>query len=286
MIDKSEFKNIKSRRIKNNIFKAGIILISSIVIIPLLFIIGFILIQGISVINWDFFFTSKKLLSYGGGGIAHSLIGTIILILIAVIISVPIGIASGIYLSENRKSKFSHCIRIIVELFQGVPSIIMGLVGYICLVLPMGKPSALAGGITLGLMMFPVVIKSSEETLKLIPNSLKEASIALGVPYYKTILKIILPSGMSGIVTGILLGVARIAGETAPLLFTIFGNQSISTNIFKPIDALPLLIYNYATGPYNELHTIAWGASFVLIMFVLVLNLSTRLVLKKWKVEF
>ncbi len=273
--------DIQLRLAKNSIFKVSIIVIGSLIIIPLVAILVFITYQGISVIDWEFLTTPKRLLSEGGGGIAHSLVGTLILIIIAVIASVPIGIASGIYLSEHPKGKFSSVLRTTVELFQGVPSIIIGLVGYLWLVITMGKPTALAGGLTLALMMFPLVIRSTEETLKLVPHTLKEASLALGVPYYKTLLKIVLPTGLSGIVTGILLGIGRIAGETAPLLFTVFGNQVISLNLKKPIDALPLLIYNYATGPSAELHSIAWGASFVLVVFVLLLNLITRIAISR-----
>lgn len=273
--------DVQLRLAKNSIFKISTIVIASLIIIPLVAILAFITYQGISVIDWEFLTTPKELISEGGGGIAHSLIGTLILIIIAVIASVPIGIASGIYLADNPKGKFSSLVRTTVELFQGVPSIIIGLVGYLWLVITMGKPTALAGGLTLALMMFPLVIRSTEETLKLVPHSLKEASLALGVPYYKTILKVVLPTGLSGIVTGILLGIGRIAGETAPLLFTVFGNQMISFNIKKPIDALPLLIYNYATGPSPELHSIAWGASFVLVVFVLLLNLITRFAISR-----
>lgn len=273
--------NIKRRQISNGIFKGLIITIASLIIVPLVAILAFIVIQGISVINWEFLVTPKQLISKGGGGIAHSLLGTVILIIIALVASVPIGILAGIYLSETRKGKIAYMVRMTVELFQGVPSVIIGLVGYLWIVVPMGNKSALAGGITLALMMFPLIIRSTEETMKLVPHSLKEASLALGVPYYKTILKILIPTGMSGIVTGVLLGIGRIAGETAPLLFTIMGNSYINANIFKPIDALPLLIYNYATGPSDELHAIAWGASFILIMFILILNISARVFFRK-----
>ena len=150
----------------------------------------------------------------------------------------------------------------------------------------MERFSALSGAIALAIMMLPIVIKSTEETLKLVPYSLKEASLALGVPYYRTFIKIIIPAGMSGIVTGILLSIARVAGETAPLLFTAFGNPFMNINILKPVNSLPLLIFNYATSPYPEWYKIAWGAAFVLILFVLILNITAKLVIKKWKVQF
>jgi len=150
----------------------------------------------------------------------------------------------------------------------------------------MGSFSALSGGVALGLMMLPVIITATEQTLKLIPGSLKEASLALGVSYPRTILKVILPAGVSGIATGILLSIARVAGETAPLLFTAFGSPFMNLNVLKPINSLPLMIFNYATSPYPEWHTLAWGASFILIMLVLGLNLLTKIVTRKWKVQF
>jgi phosphate transport system permease protein len=163
---------------------------------------------------------------------------------------------------------------------------VIGIIAYIWLVVSMGSFSALSGGVALGLMMLPVIITATEQTLKLIPGNLKEASLALGVSYPRTILKVILPAGLSGIVTGILLSIARVAGETAPLLFTAFGNPFMNLNVLKPINSLPLMIFNYATSPYPEWHTLAWGASFVLIVLVLGLNLFTKVVTKRWKVQF
>jgi phosphate transport system permease protein len=173
-----------------------------------------------------------------------------------------------------------------VETLQGIPSIVIGIIAYIWVVLTMGSFSGLSGGAALALMMLPVIITATEETLKLIPDSLREASLALGVSYPRTILKVVIPAGLSGILTGILLGVGRVAGETAPLLFTAFGSPFMNFNILKPINTLPLMIFNYATSPYPEWHTLAWGASFVLVVFVLGLNLFTKVVTRKWKVQF
>jgi phosphate transport system permease protein len=209
-----------------------------------------------------------------------------LLIVIAVALSVPVAVATALFINDHPKNRISRLIRFTVDMLQGIPSIIMGIVVYLWVVLPMKNFSALAGGVALGIMMLPIVIKSTEETLKMVPESLKEASMALGAPYYKTVLHVILPAGLSGILTGILLGVSRIAGETAPLLFTAFGNPFLNTNIFKPVDALPLLIYNYSTSPYPEWHSLAWGASFILVAFVLILNLITRLVVKKWQIKY
>jgi phosphate transport system permease protein len=188
---------------------------------------------------------------------------------------------TGVFLSENRNRKIAHVIRSSVEILMGIPSIILGIIAYAWVVVPMGGFSALSGGVALAIMMLPVIIRSTEETLNLIPNDLKEASLAIGVPYYRTILKVIIPAGASGIITGALLGVARIAGETAPLLFTAFGSPWMNLNLFKPVNSMPLLIYYYATSPYEDWHSIAWGASFVLIVFILGLNLITKLVTRK-----
>ncbi len=266
----------KIRIIKDKVFKGIVFLIAIPVAFPLLFIIYYIVSKGISVINWDFF-TKMPNMFGDGGGIAHALIGTIVLMIVSSVLALPVGIGTGIFLSENKKSKLAYASQLSVNILQGVPSIVVGIVVYAIVVKYVTGYSALAGGVALGIMMLPVIIKSTEEVLNLIPHTYKEASVSLGVPYYKTILKVIIPTGFGGIISGFLLALARIAGETAPLLFTSFGNAYISTNIMKPISALPLLIYNYATSPYENLYNIGWGASFVLIMLVLLLNIIVRL---------
>ncbi len=263
-----------------------IILLTSCSILPMFFILFFITSKGISVINWRFLTQLPKPVGEMGGGVSNAVIGTLMLIGIATAFSVPIGILAGIYLSENRKGKLASLTRLCVETLQGIPSIVIGIITYIWLVVSMGSFSALSGGVALGLMMLPVIITATEETLKLIPESLREASLALGVSYPRTILKVILPAGVSGIMTGILLSIARVAGETAPLLFTAFGSPFMNLNVMKPINSLPLMIFNYATSPYPEWHTLAWGASFILIALVLGLNLFTKVVTRRWKVQF
>ncbi len=255
-------------------------------ILPMLFILFFITSKGISAINWRFLTQLPKPVGEIGGGISNAIIGTLMLIGIATVFSVPVGILAGIFLSENRKRSLASLIRLSVETLQGVPSIVIGIVAYLWLVVSMGSFSALSGGVALGLMMLPVIITATEETLKLIPENLREASLALGVSYPRTILKVIVPAGVSGIVTGILLSIARVAGETAPLLFTAFGSPFMNLNILKPMNNLPLMIFNYATSPYPEWHTLAWGASFILIVFVLGLNIFTKVVTRRWKVQF
>jgi phosphate transport system permease protein len=277
---------IRRRILYDKLFKSIIILLTFCSILPMFFILFFITSKGISVINWRFLTQLPKPVGEMGGGISNAIIGTLMLIGIAIAFAIPIGILAGIFLSENRKGKLASLTRLCVETLQGVPSIVIGIIAYIWLVISMGSFSALSGGVALSLMMLPVIITATEETLKLIPGSLKEASLALGVSYPRTILKVILPAGVSGIVTGILLSIARVAGETAPLLFTAFGSPFMNLNVLKPINSLPLMIFNYATSPYPDWHTLAWGASFVLVVFVLGLNLLTKVVTRKWKVQF
>ncbi len=278
--------SIRRRIIYDKVFKIVIILLTLCSILPMFFILFFITSKGISVINWRFLTQLPKPVGETGGGISNAIIGTLMLIAIATAISVPIGVLAGIFVSENRKGRLASLIRLCVETLQGVPSIVIGIIAYIWLVVSMGSFSALSGGVALGMMMLPVIITAAEETLKLIPDSLREASLALGVSYPRTILKVILPAGVSGIVTGILLSIARVAGETAPLLFTAFGSPFMNLNILKPMNSLPLMIFNYATSPYPEWHSLAWGASFILIVFVLGLNLFTKVAIRRWKVQF
>jgi len=278
--------SIRRRILYDKVFKTIIILLTFCSILPMFFIFFFISSKGISVINWKFLTQLPKPVGEIGGGISNAIIGTLMLIGIGTLFSVPVGILAGIFLSENSKGKLASLTRLCVETLQGVPSIVIGIIAYIWLVVSMGSFSALSGGVALGLMMLPVIITATEQTLKLIPGSLKEASLALGVSYPRTILKVILPAGVSGIATGILLSIARVAGETAPLLFTAFGSPFMNLHVLKPINSLPLLIFNYATSPYPEWHTLAWGASFILIILVLGLNLFTKMVTRRWKVQF
>jgi phosphate transport system permease protein len=279
-------KQIVHRNKKNKIFKGIIIAGTIISTLPLLLILFYIFKQGITAINWDFFTNLPKPVGETGGGVANALVGSILILLVSCLLAIPVGIIIGIYLSEVAKSRLAYYCRLSVDVLQGIPSIVIGIIIYEWIVRPMGGFSAFSGSVALALMMLPSIIKSTEETLKLLPESLKEASLALGVPYYKTILKIIVPTGISGIMTGVILSIARVIGETAPLLFTAFGNPFMNTNIFKPMSSLPLIIFNYATSPYNDWHQLAWGASMLLILMILILNIITKIVQRKWKVQF
>ena len=284
-MDKIE-RSVHRRIWVDKFFKTLIIVLSFSSIVPMFLILFLITKNGISVVNWDFLSQLPKPVGEIGGGISNAIFGTLWLIFLSFIFSVPLGIFAGIFLSEYRGGKVAYLARLSVEILQGIPSIVIGIIAYVWVVLPMRSFSALSGGVALGIMMLPVIVMATEETLKLVPDSLREASLALGVSYPRTIMKVILPAGLSGILSGILLGIARVAGETAPLLFTAFGSPFMNQNILKPINSLPLTIFNYATSPYPEWHTLAWGASFVLIAFVLGLNLITKLVAKRWKVQF
>jgi phosphate transport system permease protein len=278
--------SIRKRIIADKSFKTIVILLSFVSILPMFFILFFIIRKGISVVDWSFLTHLPKPVGEIGGGISNAIIGTLMLIIISTTFSVPVGVFAGIFLCEYRKGKFASFVKLAIEILQGIPSIVIGIIAYVWVVLSMGSFSGLSGGVALGLMMLPVIITATEETLKLIPDSLREASLALGVSYPRTILKVVIPAGLSGILTGILLSIARVAGETAPLLFTAFGSPFMNFNILKPVNTLPLMIFNYATSPYPDWHTLAWGASFVLIIFVLGLNLFTKVVTRKWKVQF
>ncbi len=269
------------------IFVFVIFIVSIALIFPLFLIVFMIIQKGLSVINLDFIFKERRLLGSLTGGVFKDIIGSFIVIFWSLLISLPFGVFTGVYLAENRKSKLSFIIQWSIDILQGVPSVVIGLIVSVWFVKSkIFGPSAIAGSIALSFMMLPVIIKSTEETIKLIPDIYKEASIALGVPYYKTILKIIIPAALSGITTGVLLGVARIAGETAPLLFTAFGNNFMSTSIFKPINTLPQLIYSYSMDASPNSHVTAWGASFVLIVLILSINIISKLVVKRWKIKF
>jgi phosphate transport system permease protein len=267
-------------------FRAGVIALSLLATLPLVMILIFIIVRGASSVNWRFLTALPRPIGESGGGISNAIVGTLLLIFVASVVSVPLGVISGIFLAEHGKSRFGTVTRLSVETLMGIPSIVIGIVTYVWMVRPMGHFSALSGGIALSLIMLPVITLSTEETLKMIPISLREAALALGVSYPRTILKVILPSGMSGIITGILLAVARGAGETAPLLFTAFGSPFMSANILRPIGSLPQTIFYYATSPYPEWQSLAWGASFVLLVIVLTLNIVTKMVTSRWKIRF
>jgi phosphate transport system permease protein len=280
-----ELRSVKYRIGKNYGFKALVTIFAFACVIPLLYILGFIFKQGVTKINWHFLVNVPKPVGETGGGIINALVGSILIIFFASVIAIPIGVMAGIYLSENRKGRLAYWCRLCTDVLQGVPSIVIGIVAYFWIVKPLGGFSALSGSIALAIMMLPIVVRSTEETLKLLPSSLQEAAFALGMPFHRVIFKVVVPVGISGILSGVILSIARITGETAPLLFTAFGNPYLSFNVTKPMQSLPLLIFNYATSPYDDWKDLAWGASLILLLWVLLLNIFTKLITRKWKVQ-
>src|ERR1700744_4272963 len=278
-------ESVKFRLGKSSGFQVLIYVLAFACVIPLIAILIFIIKAGITKINWHFLVNIPKPVGETGGGIANALVGSILIILVASLTAIPIGILAGIYLSENRKSRLAYWCRLSTDILQGVPSIVIGIVAYFWLVKPLGKFSSLSGSVALAIMMLPIVIRSTEETLKLLPDSLKEAALALGMPFHRVIFKVIIPVGVSGILSGVMLSIARITGEAAPLLFTAFGNPYLSVNIGKPMQSLPLTIFTYATSPYAGLKDLAWGASLILLVWVLLLNIFTKVITRKWKVQ-
>jgi len=276
---------LKIRNTKSMLFKGLIVFLAFLITIPLIIVLLYIIKQGVMQVNWHFLTHVPAPVGEPGGGIANALVGSIIMVAIAAVIAIPVGILSGIYLSENPSTKLAYYSGLCVDILQGVPSIVIGIVVYLWVVKPAGTFSAIAGSVALAIMMLPIVIRSTEQTLRLLPPSLKEAALSLGVPYHRVIIKVIVPCGFSGILSGIMLSVARIIGETAPLLFTALGNSFLSYSLKKPMESLPHLIYTYATSPYDDWHNLAWGASFILLMFVLILNITTKLITRKWNIQ-
>jgi phosphate transport system permease protein len=246
--------------------------------LPLLLILAHLMRKGAASLSPSFFTSMPKPVGEAGGGMANAIAGTLILIGIASAIGLPIGIGSGIYLAEKRRTPLAHTVRFLSDVLNGLPSIVMGIFAWEFLVRPAGHFSALAGGAALGAIMIPLVTRTTEEMLRVVPTSLREAALALGYPKWRTSLSVVLRTALAGIATGALVAVARIAGETAPLLFTAFGNQFWSTSVREPIAALPLQIFTYAISPYDEWHAQAWAGALVLIIIVLVISLAARIV--------
>jgi phosphate transport system permease protein len=249
----------------------------------LVFILGYLFVHGASSLSLDFFTKLPTPVGEAGGGMANAIVGSGKLLLLAMLVGVPIGFLGGVYLAEFGGSTFSFVIRYVTDLLNGVPSIVIGIFAYTLIVLPQKHFSTLAGGLALGVMMIPIAVRSSEEFLRAVPNSLREAAMALGASKARAILTVVIPAAKNGIMTGIMLNLARVAGETAPLLFTSFGNRYWSPGWEQPTSALPVMIFTYAIAPYEDWHKQAWSAGFVLLALVLTINIIARGVLAKKK---
>ncbi len=243
---------------------------------PLLFILTHLLKQGATSVNWNFFTKMPAPTGESGGGMANAIVGTGIILLIASAIGLPIGMGAGLYLAEQRGGRLANVVRFLSDVLNGLPSIVLGIFGWQMLVRPFKHFSALAGGIALAAMMIPLVTRATEEMIRLVPVSMREAALALGYSRWRTSLSVVLRTALPGIVTGALMAIARIAGETAPLIFTAFGNPFWSISPTQPISALPMQIYTYALTPYEDWHAQAWAGALVLLGLVLVISLAAR----------
>ncbi|MDB6064810.1 MAG: Phosphate transport system permease protein PstA [Pedosphaera sp.] len=268
--------NHRLRKVKNGLMQCITFACALMVIAPLIFIFYHLLSSGLGSINWDFFTKLPKPVGEVGGGMANAIVGTLLLLGIASLIGVPIGVFGGVYLSEYGTSRLNWWIRFAADVLNGVPSIIWGMVVYALVVVPMKGFSAWAGGIVLGMMMIPLIMRTAEEVLALVPNGYREAALALGISQWRTIVQIVMRTALKGIITGVLLALARVAGETAPLLFTAFGNRFWNHNLSDPIAALPLQIFNYAISPYEDWHRQAWAGALVLLLLITAINVSVR----------
>jgi phosphate transport system permease protein len=264
------------RKFKNSFMQTLTFVCAILVIMPLLLVFYHLIKEGFSSINLAFFTQLPKPVGEIGGGMGNAIVGTFILLAQAAVVGVPVGVLGGVFLSEYGGTKLNWAIRFAADILNGVPSITWGIVVYALLVVPMHTFSALAGGIVLGMMMIPLVMRTTEEVLQLVPGGYREAALALGISKWKTIVQIVVRTAMKGIVTGVLLALARVAGETAPLLFTALGNRFWAHNLTEPIAAMPLQIFAYAISPYDDWHRQAWAGALVLLVLVLVINVGVR----------
>jgi len=251
------------------------------VVSVLFLILGYLLWNGGTSLSWNFFTQLPKPVGETGGGMANAIVGSLKLLFLAAVMGLPVGLLAGVYLAEFGGKTFSFTVRYTTDLLNGVPSIVIGIFAYSLVVLPVKHFSALAGGVALAIMVIPITVRSTEEFLRAVPGNLREAAMALGASKWKTIATVVLPAASGGILTGMLLALARVAGETAPLLFTAFGNRFWSQGWGQPIASLPVMIYTYAVAPYDDWHRQAWAAGLVLLGLVLLSNLGARFILAR-----
>jgi phosphate transport system permease protein len=269
------------RRIVDHLMTAASVATVIIVLAPLFAIFAYLVYRGIGSINWAFLTQTPKPVGEAGGGMANAIVGSVLILALASILGVPLGVGAGIYLAEYGHNRFGDVIRFTADVLNGVPSIVIGIVAYAIVVLYQKHFSALAGGVALAIMMIPTITRTTEEMLLLVPQALREAAYGLGVPRWRTTLSITLRTATSGVITGIMLAFARVAGETAPLLFTAFGNQFWNLRVNEPTAALPLQIFNYAISPYDEWHRQAWAGALVLIVLIVSAVAAVRLVVRR-----
>ena len=264
------------RRLVSGTMTALVAVLSLVAVLALVLILGHLVAKGASSLDWSFFVKNPVPAGQSGGGVANAIVGTGIIVGLAALIGLPVGIGTGLYLAEYGSGRLAWVVRFVADVLNGTPSIVVGIFAWTWLVKPMGHFSALAGSVALAVLMVPMLARTTEEMVRLVPHSLREAALALGYPRWRTSLRVIARTALAGIVTGCLVGIARVAGETAPLLFTALGNLNFSTSVLEPMQTLSLQIYVYATGPFDEWHRLAWAAALVLMGLVLLLSLAAR----------
>jgi len=271
----------RRRRAINRVVIAITYLFAALTTVPLLAILFYLLVRGASSLSFGFLVHAPKPAGETGGGMGNALVGSVILLVVAALVGLPVGVGAGLRLAERPRTTLSNTVRFLADVLNGLPSIVMGIFAWQLLVRPMHHFSALAGGIALGVMMIPMVARTTEEMLRLVPVSLREAALALGYTRWRTSITVVLRTATGGIVTGALVAIARVAGETAPLLFTAFGNQFWSLSLARPIAALPLQIFNYAIAPYDDWNAQAWAGAIVLLAFVFVISVAARVATRR-----
>ena len=269
------------RRLSSGVMTGVVAALSFTAVLALLLILADLIAKGASSIDWAFFTKSPVPAGETGGGVANAIVGTGIVVGLAGLIGLPIGIGAGLYLAEYGSGRVGLVVRFVADVLNGTPSIVIGIFAWTWMVKPVGRFSALAGSAALAILMIPMIARTTEEMVRLVPHSLREAALALGYPRWRTSLRVVARTALSGIVTGCLVGIARVAGETAPLLFTALGNLNFVTNVTQPMQTLSLQIYVYATGPFEEWHRLAWAAALVLMSLVLILGVTARWVTRQ-----
>ena len=269
------------RRVKSSIFVGFCVFSVLIALVPLAFILFFVLSEGLQALNLDFFIRMPKPVGEPGGGMANAIVGTLMVTGLGSIFAIPIGILSGVYTAEYAGSRLAAAVRFAADTLNGVPSIVIGVFVYAIAVLPVKQFSALAGGLALGIMMIPIIARTTEELLLLVPGTIREGALALGATRARAVFTVVLPAALPGIITGVVLALARIAGETAPLLFTSFNNRFFSTTLTQPIASLTVMVFTYAIAPYADWHRQAWAGALVLVSIVLLCSLAARVATRR-----
>jgi phosphate transport system permease protein len=273
--------HVRTRILWDRVVVSACTLAAGVVLLPLVLILWHLARKGLPALSLSFFLNMPKPVGEPGGGMANAIVGTLILVGLGALFAVPIGVASGVFLAEYGRGRFAGAVRYTAELLSGVPSIVVGVAAYGLIVVPMGRFSALAGGVALGILMLPTIIRSTEEIVKLVPQSYREGALALGAPRWKVTQQVVLPAARAGITTAAMLGVARAAGETAPLLFTALGNRFWSLSIDQPMASLPVFIFDYARAPYDDWNRQAWTGALVLVSLVAMISAVLRITARR-----